>query len=140
MRTDYTMSTRHQFWKLFQRLEPLVELWGMSAAESEALKEKLSNVKGEFGKDNGESSVNRACAAAAAQQLRIENSLTRLETLQRGRIPLHLVQGIEDNTLQRLTHCKLYRLGDGLRLKSLAEVTEFLQRVEELQKFSIAEK
>jgi hypothetical protein len=138
MRTDYTMSTRHQFWKLFQRLEPLVELWGMSAAESEALKEKLSNVKGEFEKDNAESSDNRACAAA--QHLRIENSLTRLETLQRGRIPLHLVQGIEDNTLQRLTHCELYRLGDGLRLKSLAEVTEFLQRVEELQKFSIAEK
>jgi hypothetical protein len=45
MRTDYRMSTRHHFWKLFQRLEELVELWGMSAAEVEALKERLSNVK-----------------------------------------------------------------------------------------------
>ena len=112
MRTDYTALTKHQFWKLFfQRLEELDELRGISAAEFEALKEKLWNVKGESEKDKAESSQNRACAAAAGEQLRIEKGLTRREILQRGRIPLHLVQGIEDNTLQKFTHYELYRLG-----------------------------
>jgi hypothetical protein len=140
MRTDFTVSTKHQFWKIFQRLEQMVEPWGMSAAKFEARKETLSNVKGEPEKNCAESSHNPACAAAAEQQLRIENGLTRLKTSHRGRIPLHLVQEIKDNALQLFTHYKLYRLGYGLRLKPLAEVAEFLQSAEELQTFPIAEK
>ena len=142
MRTDYRMLNRHQFRKLFfQRLEQMAELRGMIAAEFEALKEKLWNAKGEAERDDTEESHHyRACVAAAAQQLRTEKGLTQREVAQRGKIPLHLIQGIEDNTLQRLTHYELYRLGYDLRLKPLAEVDEFLQCVEELQKFSIAEK
>jgi hypothetical protein len=141
MRTKYTILTRHQFWKLFfQRLEQMAELRGMSAAEFEALKEKIWNAKGEPEKDKAEESSHyRACVAAAAQQLRTEKGLTQREVAQRGKIPLQLVQGIEDNTLHTFTHYELYRLGYGLRLKPLAEVAELLQRVEELQKLPIAE-
>jgi hypothetical protein len=136
------MLTRHQFWKLFfQRLEQLAELRGMSAAEFEALKEKLWNAKIQAEKDDAEESHHyRASVACAAQQLRTEKGLTQREVAQRGKIPLALVQGIEDNTLQNFTHYELYRLGYGLRLKPLAEVAELLQRVGELQKLPIAEK
>ena len=98
------MLNRHQFRKLFfQRLEQMAELRGMSAAESEALKEKLWNAKGEAERDDTEESHHyRACVAAAAQQLRTEKGLTQREVAQRGNIPLHLVQGIEDNTLQKI--------------------------------------
>ena len=136
------MLTRHQFWKLFfQRLEQLAELRGMSAAEFEALKEKLWNAKIQAEKDDAEESHHyRASVACAAQQLRTEKGLTQREVAQRGKIPLALVQGIEDNTLQNFTHYELYRLGYGLRLKPLAEVAELLQRVGELQKLPIAQK
>ncbi|HEY6845629.1 MAG TPA: hypothetical protein VI320_05385, partial [Terracidiphilus sp.] len=55
-------------------------------------------------------------------------------------IPIAMIQGIEDNTLQNFTHYELYRLGYGLRLKPLAEVSELLQRVEKLEKLPIAKK
>jgi hypothetical protein len=141
MRTDYPMLTRHQFWKLFQRLEHLAELRGMSAAEFEALKEKLWNAKIGAEKDDAqESHPYRASVACAAQQLRTEKGLTQWEVAQRGKTPIAMIQGIEDNTLQNFTHYELYRLGNGLRLKPLAEVAELLLRVEELEKLPIAEK
>jgi hypothetical protein len=136
------MLTRHQFWKLFfQRLEQLAELRGMSAAEFEALKEKLRNAKIGAEKDDAEESHRyRASVACAAQQLRTEKCLTQREVAQRGKSPLVLIQRIEDNTLQNITHYALYRLGYGLRLKALAEVAELLQRVEGTQKLPIAQK
>ena len=142
MRTDYPMLTRHQFWKLFfQRLEQMAELRDMAGAEFEALKEKLWNAKGEAERDDTEESHHyRACVAAAAQQLRTEKGLTQREVAQRGKIPIAMIQGIEDNTLQNFTHYELYRLGYGLRLKPLAEVSELLQRVEKLEKLPIAKK
>ena len=142
MRTDYPMLTRQQFWKLFfQRLEQRLEFRGMSAAEFEALKEKLWKAKNVVAKNDTEESRHyRASVACAAQQLRTEKALTQREVAQRGKIPLALVQGIEDNTLQNFTHYELYRLGYGLRLKPLAEVAELLQRVEELEKPPIAKK
>jgi hypothetical protein len=76
----------------------------------------------------------------AAQQLRTEKSLTQREVAQRGKSPLALIQRSEDNTLQNFTHYELCRLGYGLRLKPLAEVSELLQRVEELEKLPIAQK
>jgi hypothetical protein len=142
MRTDYPILTRHRFWKLFfQRLEQRADLRGMPAAEFEALKEKLWNAKSVAERDDAEESHHyRGSVASAAQPLRTERGLTQREVAQRGKIPLHMVQGIEDNTLQQFTQYELYRLGCGLRLKPLAEVAELLQRVEELQKFPITEK
>jgi secreted Zn-dependent insulinase-like peptidase len=142
MRTDYPMLTRHQFWKLFfQRSEHLAEFRGMSTAEFEALKEKLWNAKSAVAKNDTEESRHyRATVACAARQLRTEKGSTQQEVAQRGKIPLALIQGIEDNTLQNFTHYELYRLGYGLRLKPLAEVTELLQRVVELEKLPVAEK
>jgi transcriptional regulator with XRE-family HTH domain len=77
--------------------------------------------------------------AYTAQQLRTEKGLTQREVAQRGKSPLVLIQRIEDNTLQNITHYAFYRLGYGLRLKALSEVAELLQRVEESQKLPIAE-
>ena len=142
MRTDYPMLTRHRFWKLFfQRPEQRTEFRGMSAAEFKVLKEKLWNAKSAVAKNDTEESRHyRASVARAAQQLRTEKGLTQREVAQRGKIPLVLIQGIEDNTLQNFNHYELYRLGYGLRLKPLAEVAELLQRVVELEKLPVAEK
>jgi hypothetical protein len=69
-----------------------------------------------------------------------KKGLTQREFVQRGKSPLAMIQRIEDNTLQNITHYALYRLGYGLRLKALAEVAELLQRVEGTQKLPIAQK
>jgi transcriptional regulator with XRE-family HTH domain len=141
MRTTYPMLTRHQFWKLFfQRVEELAKLRGISADELEAIKQKLTSVKGRPKDDHAKNPRYRACIATAARQLRTEKGLTQREVAQRGKISVALFQGIEDNTLQNFTHSKFYRIGYGLRLMPVAEVAQLLQRVEELQKLPVAEK
>ena len=141
MRTAYPMLTRRQFWRLFfQRVEELAKLRCISADQLEAIKHKLWSVKGRAADDHAKDPHYRACIATAARQVRTEKGLTQREVAQRGQIPLALVQGIEDNTFHDFSHYELYRLGYGLRLKPLAEVDEFFQCVEELQRFPIAGK
>ena len=108
MRTTYPMLTRRQFWKLFfQRVEELGKLRGISVDELEAIKQKLWSVKGQPGDDHANNPRCRACIAAAARQLRTEKGLTQRDVAQRGKIPLALVQGIEDNTfmISPITNC-----------------------------------
>lgn len=135
MRTVYPMLTRHQFWKLFfQRVEKLAKLRGISADELEAIMQKSRSIEGRPEDDHAKNPGHRACIAAAARQLRMEKGLAQREVAQRGKIPLALVQGIEDNTFHNFTHYELYRLGYGLGLKPLAEVSELLERVLQLEK------
>jgi hypothetical protein len=135
MRTAYPMLTRHQFWKLFfQRVEKLAKLRGISADELEAIMQKSRSIEGRPEDDHAKNPRHRACIATAARQLRTEKGLTQRDVAQRGKIPLALVRGIEDNTFHNFTHYELYRLGYGLRLKPLAEAAEFLERVGQLEK------
>jgi transcriptional regulator with XRE-family HTH domain len=118
-------------------LEQLAERRGTPAAEFEALKEEALSAKRV--PTESDTSNYRKYLSAAAQQIRIEKGLTQREVARQGKIPVALVQGIEDNSVSNFTHYELYRLGYGLGLKPLAEVAELLQRVADLQQLATAE-